>query len=229
MQTLDDLIAESVSAALNSDSIRIKVQAAAAAAITEAIKDAFGYSGPFRKQIKEAVEKVLPSVSTDDFIDFAAATREIIQTRLASLANETAKQHIQSMLDDMLPGESVIELSELKKEFARYVAELRNQESGCHCDEDDESSVDFYWEVERSIDSTMKQYWYIHCSADEDSSKYSSKNFILRMREDDDGLSECWSVNMNNEEIKATMFAGPHFGWIAKLYRLKTGLLKVRK
>lgn len=228
-QSLDTLVSEAITNAINSDAIAKKVQASAEKAITETIDAAFGYNSPFRDGIKKAIGQVLPIANADDVATFGNAVREIIQQRLSRLASETAEAHLAKVIDDLLPESPVVTMKELRE---AYVDKLKEQATwaDCHCDESDEDP-EYTWQIDTG--KSNDKYWDLWMSSEPDASRYSGKDLVvLRFRPVDDGsgLQQCWHARVDGHDCKAgSLFSGPLFGFDAMVFRLATGIAKLQK
>jgi hypothetical protein len=227
--SLDDLIADSIRNALQSDSIKKRVQEAADKAISDAISGAFGYSSPFRKGIEEAIREILPIPRAQDLAVFADATRELLQRRLATVASETAKTHLEEVIEKILPSDPVITLKELEEAYKDKLMDENRDE--CSCDD----YVAYTWEIEQ--DSThhiesMRRYWDLYFAPTEDESRYGSKTQTLRFKptEANPELHECWTTSgFDKQQLGKTMFVGPLYGFDLMVWRLATGTAKLKK
>ena len=226
--SLDSLITDAISNALASESIAKKVQAAAEKAVAESIDAAFGYNSKFRIGIQEAIKSVLPATTADDLGGFANAVRVVIQQRLVNLASKTAEEHLGSVLDALLPESSVITIDELKSE---YLDKLKSDASlsDCTCDEGDDD-FEFAWNIEQA---SHGRYWDLWMSPESDASRYSGKDVVaLRFRPfgESPDLHECWNASFGRHEIqKNSLFIGSLHGFDAMVFRLATGIAKLRK
>lgn len=231
--SLDKLVEESVKRALCSSAIAQQVEKAAEKAISESIESAFSYGSEFRKGIKRVVGQILPIVSATDLATFSHAIRHLIEKRLENLASETAAEHVSEVLNAVLPDKSVITIDELKSSYIEKLKWNASKDSDgyeCHCD-DDEAEIEFAWNVEKS-QSSCKDYWDLWMSPDPDSSRYGGKDVVtLRFKAIDgmDGLHECWSANAGYGDIGVkSLFSGPLYGFDALVFRLGTGLAKLK-
>jgi len=226
-QSLDVLVKNAINNAICSESIVLKVQAAADKAITEAIDSAFGYNSEFRKGITEAIKSSLPIVDATDLATFANAVRSVLQQRLANAAFDTAREHLNEVLEKLLPEHSVISIDNLKSE---YLDKVREDASRGHCDEE-EDDPEITWVVEPSKDSS--KYWDLWMSPEEDAQRYGGKDVvILRFRpvEGSTGLHECWHASVGGKDrLVNSLFEGPLYGFDAMVFRLATGTAKLQK
>lgn len=226
--TLDDLIADSIRNALNSDAIKQRVEAAADKAIGEAISNAFGYSSPFRKGVEESIKAVLPVIEARDVASFAVAARELIMRRLDTLASETAKAHLEEVITQILPDAPVISMKEFEEAFVEKI--MRESSDGCDC-HGEEYEPPYTWEIEKS---STAGYWDLVYSAKEDARRYDSTTGTMRFREsrENPGLQECWMVSDTEMPKGANgripMFTGPLYGFDLMVWRLGTGTAKLR-
>lgn len=226
--SLDSLVSEAIANALTSESIAKRVQLAAEKAVGESIDSAFGYGSKFRKGIEDAVRQVLPLPDADDLAIFSNAVRVLIQRRLATLASETAAEHVGKVLEKLLPDGAEITMKELRE---AYVEKLKSESSrsDCSCDEGD-YEPEYTWTEE--IGSHGK-YWDLWMSSEEDASRYSGKDVItLRFRPVDTSpdLYECWNAHVGRTDMQlSSLFMGPLFGFDAMVFRLATGIAKLKK
>jgi hypothetical protein len=225
--TLDDLIAESIRNAISSDSIQAKVEAAADKAISEAISNAFGYSSPFRKGVEETIKSILPIPRAEDLARFADATRELLQRRLSTIANDTAKQHLEEVIEKILPDNPIVTFDELKEAFEEKCKD-EIQTSSCECRED--YDLEYTWEIERSSSTYSKDYWDLIVSSEPDASRYGGKSQSLRFKAVDGttDLFECWCAD-GFDGAKGKIFYGPLYGFDLMVWRLASGLAKLKK
>jgi histone H3/H4 len=158
VQTLDELIKRGIQNAIQSQAILEAVQKHAEKAVSEAVRSAFDYGSEFRKGIESAIREVLPVIKAEELAQFSVAVREVIQRRLGNLANATAKQHLDEMLQKILPESAEITLEELEQQFKAKVKDSR-REPGCHCDDDDEESLEYTWNIDNSQSSVCDGYW----------------------------------------------------------------------
>lgn len=225
---MDSLVQDAIKNALQAPAIKERVQKAAEKAIAEAIDSAFDYRSAFRESIKNAVTEVLPTVNATDLATFAHATKEVIQRRLANLALDTAKAHVDEMLESILPESKVIGLKELR---GAYVEKIRRSSHGCHCDDEyDDEPSDFTWKIEKS--TTVDGYFHLWMSSEEDVSQYSigkDKISLSFTKPDADGLHECYHVVAGRDELEVrSLFVGSLYGFDAMLFRLATKQSKLR-
>ncbi len=225
-QSLDTLVSEAITNAINSDAIAKKVQAAAEKAITETIDAAFGYNSMFRDGIKKAINHVLPIANADDLAVFGNAVREILQQRLSRLASETAEAHLAKVIDDLLPESPVITMAELREAFVDKLKEEASR-ADCHCDESDDD-LEFAWNIDQG---SHDKYWDLWMSPDEGSSRYDKDVITLRFRPiDGTDLHQCWSANAGRHAEKLpSLFSGPLYGFDAMVFRLATGIANLKK
>lgn len=229
VQSLDVLVKNAINNAICSEAIVLKVEAAANKAITEAIEAAFGYSSEFRKGITEAIKSALPIVDVTDLATFANAVRSALQQRLANAASDTAREHLNEVLEKLLPEHSVISIDDLKSE---YIDKIKDKASSGHCDcEEEQDDPEITWVVEPSRDSS--KYWDLWMSPEADASRYGGKDVvILRFRpvEGSNGLHECWHASVGGKDrLVDSLFAGPLYGFDAMVFRLATGTAKLQK
>lgn len=226
-QSLDTLVSEAITNAINSDAIAKKVQAAAEKAIAETIDAAFGYNSMFRDGIKKAIGQVLPIANADDVAVFGNAVREILQQRLTRLASETAEAHLAKVIDDLLPESPVVTLKDLKE---AYVDKLKEEATrhDCHCDESGDDP-DFTWQIDQG---SHDKYWDLWMSPEPYASRYGGKDLItLRFRPvGDSDLHQCWHASLGGHDCKVgSLFSGPLYGFDAMVFRLATGIAKLQK
>ena len=196
--SLDAVVADAVTKALSSESIGNRVQMAAEKAVGEAIENAFGYRGPFRESVKQAIEKVLPLVSSDDLTTFAHAVDSVVKQRLTTLANETAEKYVGELMDNMLPKDPVITLADLREAYVESVREKGRDDCDCH-DYDDEP--DITWEIEES--DTLGVYFHLWFADTADVSRYSSESSWMAFRTDEEtGLAECYAVTISGKQMQ---------------------------
>lgn len=228
--SLDGLIQDSIRNSLNSEKLAKKVQDAADKAVSDAIESAFGYGSPFRKGVEAAIKQVLPIVDATDLAQFATATREVLQRRLANLASETAKEHLGELLDALCPEKPVITMAELRSEYIEKLREDASSSDHCHCEDIEDDDLEFTWEVERSGSGITGTYWDLVIAPKPDSYRYDKSTVMLRFRDKEDGLSECWSVAVGKEaEAIKSIFSGPLRGFDAMVFRLATGTAKLQR
>ena len=101
--------------------------------MSESIDAAFGYNSEFRKGIAKAIEEVVPIPKADDLALFANAVREVLQRRLANLASDTAREHLDELLKKILPDSREIAIDELKK---AYIDKIKSEASREYDDEE---------------------------------------------------------------------------------------------
>jgi hypothetical protein len=219
--SLEELIANSVRNALNAEAIQERVQAAATKAVEESIDSAFRYNSEFRKSITTAVETVLPTVDATMLARFAHAAREVIQNRLGNLANETAKAHVDEVLNKILPDSTVITFKDLKEAYQEKIRDQRAIDD-CSCVEDE----DFDWLCEIDQSGTVSGYWHVTFGPDEGQT-YSSDNvrlaFCPKDRDSSNSLYECYNVNGGDPQNFTSLFVGALYGFDAMVFRLATG------
>lgn len=226
--SLDSLVSEAIANALTSESIAKRVQLAAEKAVGESIDSAFGYGSKFRKGMEEAIRDVLPITKTDDLAVFANAVRVLIQRRLATLASETAAEHVGKVLDKLFPAGTDITIKELRE---AYVEKLKSNasHSDCSCDEGD-YEPEYTWNEETGDHS---KYWDLWMSPEVDAARYSGKDVIaLRFRPvgDSPDLHECWNAHVGRTDMQlSSLFMGPLFGFDAMVFRLATGTARLKK
>lgn len=226
--TLDALVGEAIANALTSESIAKRVQVAAEKAVGEAIDSAFSYGSKFRKGIEESIKQVLPITDADDLAVFGNAVRVLIQRRLATLASETASEHLKGVLDHLFPDGRDVTMKELRK---AYIEKLKSEasRSDCSCDEGD-YEPEYTWKEETG---SHGKYWDLWMSAEDDASRYSGKDVItLRFRPVDGAidLHECWNASVGRTDMQlSSLFMGPLFGFDAMVFRLATGTARLRK
>lgn len=224
-QTLDSLIQASITSVMTSESIAKKVYAAADKAVSDSIDAAFGYNSEFRKSIQKAIGEVLPITRTDDLAGFSHAVRTLIQKRLASLASETAAEHVGKIIESLLPEGTTISMEDLKE---AYEDKLKSQASfsDCHCEDSDD--IAFAWNIERA---STGEYWDLWLSPEEDASRYDKGVITLRFRPvvGDSSLHECWHASAGGSDMHInSLFIGPLYGFDAMVFRLGTGLAKLK-
>lgn len=219
-QTIESLVAESIENVLKSDAISEKIKGAAESAIESAIREAFGHGSRFRKSLREKIDQAIPIVDVDELSWFSNAVMVVIRERLSRLSDETARVHVGKVLDELIPNSSVIELKDLKVRFSEKVKWDAMIEAHGDCDD-----MDFLWREEKSEKS---DYWDLLISTDPDAGPFDKETIRMRFRpsSDDHSIHECWHVN---REYSGTLFAGPLFGFDAMLFRLATGISKLRK
>lgn len=227
--SLNDLVAESVEAALRSEAVAEKIKTAAEKAISESITEAFNYRSEFRKNITDTIQQVLPVVNATDLACFANSVRLVIQSRLANLANETARVHIDELLERLLPDNPVITMKELREEFKESI---RDSSDACDC-EGEGYEPEFLWSVIRDSGSLLGNYWDLVVSKDPEAGRYDNNSITFRFRDLESGLAECWHINgdgySHREGQKAnSLFAGPLRGFDAMAFRLGTGIAKLK-
>lgn len=224
-QSLDGLVEQSIQNAIQSGTVAEKVQKAAEEAIESAISAAFGYRSEFRKGIEAAITQVLPVVNVTDLANFTNATRNVIQQRLGSLASETAEAHLGEVLDQLLPDEPVITLEQLREAFDDKVRSDASMED-CSCE--DPGDIDITWEIEES--GRLSDYWDLVCAPEPDTSRYCGTVTVLRFKlvEGTSDLHECWHVSDRKTEGHS-LYAGPLYGFDAMVFRLATGVAKLKK
>lgn len=148
------------------------------------------------------------------------------QRRLANLASETAAEHLNSVLNALLPGSTVITIDELKE---AYVDKLKSEDSRSDCNCEEEYEPEFAWNIDYE---NHDKYWNLWMSPDESASRYSGKDVIvLRLKpvKESDNLHECWHVSMDgNDKLAGSLFAGPMYGFDAMVFRLATGMAKLK-
>lgn len=229
-QSLDVLVKNAINNAICSESVVLKVQAAADKAITEAIDSAFGYNSEFRKGITEAIKSALPIVDATDLATFANAVRSVLQQRLANAASDTARVHLNEVLEKLLPEHSVISIDDLKSEYIDKIRDNASTRDHCDCDEE-QDDLEITWVVEPSKDSC--KYWDLWMSPEEDAHRYGGKDVvILRFRpvEGSVGLHECWHASVGGKDrLVDSLFQGPLYGFDAMVFRLATGTAKLQK
>lgn len=227
-QSLDSLVKAAINDAITSENIAARVKASAEKAIAESIDAAFGYNSDFRKGISKAIAEVIPIAKTDDLAVFANAVREVLQRRLANLAADTAREHLDSVLEKLLPESGIITIDELKK---AYIEKIKSEESSsdCSCEEYD-GDPDITWQVDKG---SHDKYWDLWMSPEEDASRFGGKDVIaLRFRNVDncpEDIHECWNATAGgSDKLVGSLFAGPLYGFDAMVFRLATGTAKLR-
>jgi hypothetical protein len=227
-QSLDSLVKSAINDAITSENIAAKVKASAEKAVAESIDAAFGYNSDFRKGISKAIAEVVPMPKADDLSVFANAVREVLQRRLANLASDTAREHLDSVLEKLLPESGFITIDELK---AAYIDKVKSEESrsDCSCEEYD-GDPEITWQIDKG---NHDKYWDLWMSPEGDASRYSGKDVIaLRFRNTGDDLEDvyqCWNATVGgNEKLVGSLFAGPLYGFDAMVFRLATGTAKLK-
>jgi len=226
--SLNDLVAESVEAALKSEAVAEKIKVAAEKAISESITEAFNCRSEFRKNITDTIQEVLPVVNATDLACLANSVRLVIQSRLANLANETARVHIDELLERLIPDNPVITMEELREEFKDSI---RESSDVCDC-EDEGHEPEFLWSVVRGS-GALGNYWDLVVSKDPEAGRYDRDTITFRFRDLEPGVAECWHINGNGyskrEGQKAnSLFVGPLRGFDAMAFRLGTGIAKLK-
>lgn len=226
--SLNELVAESVEAALKSEAVAEKIKVAAEKAISESITEAFNYRSEFRKNITDTIQEFLPVVNATDLACFANSVRLVIQSRLANLANETARVHIDELLERLIPDNPVITMEELREEFKDSI---RESSDVCDC-EDEGHEPEFLWSVVRDS-GALGNYWDLVVSKDPEAGRYDRDTITFRFRDLESGVAECWHIDGNGysqrEGQKAnSLFAGPLRGFDAMAFRLGTGIAKLK-
>lgn len=226
--SLNDLVAESVEAALRSEAVAEKIKTAAEKAISESITEAFNYRSEFRKNITDTIQQVLPVVNANDLACFANSVRLVIQSRLANLANETARVHIDELLERLLPDNPVITMEELREEFKDSI---RDSSDVCDC-EDEGHEPEFLWSVVRDS-GVLDNYWDLVVSKDPEAGRYDKDTITFRFRDLESGFAECWHINGNGYSQREgqkvnSLFAGPLRGFDAMAFRLGIGIAKLK-
>jgi hypothetical protein len=225
---LDKLVSDAVQSALTSEAIQAKVQAAAAKAVSEAIDSAFGYSSPFRKSLQESIAGVLPIVREQDLATFTHAVREVVKTRLQTVAHDTAAMHVGKAIDDLLPDEPVIYLEDLRESYADYLRQ--EAEGGCHCDGDYEPEHTFEVDKPDWSDKTRFVYFAEESGRDQYDACVSCLAFSLV-----GDVGRCYHAQLIekkdaryrvSEDVRQ-LFAGPLYGFHSMLFRLATGLAEL--
>lgn len=227
-QSLDSLVKAAISDAITSDNIAARVKASSEKAIAESIDAAFGYNSDFRKGISKAIAEVIPIAKADDLAVFANAVREVLQRRLANLAADTAREHLDSVLEKLLPESGIITIDELKK---AYIEKIKSEESSsdCSCEEYD-GDPDITWQIDKG---SHGKYWDLWMSPEEDASRFGGKDVIaLRFRNVDncpEDIHECWNATVGgSDKLVGSLFAGPLYGFDAMVFRLATGTAKLK-
>lgn len=220
--SLNDLVAESVEAALRSEAVAEKIKVAAEKAISESITEAFNYRSEFRKNITDTIQEVLPVVNATDLACFANSVRLVIQSRLANLANETARVHIDELLEKLIPDNPVITMEELREEFKDSIRDC----------EDKDHEPEFLWSVVRDS-GALGNYWDLVVSKDPEAGRYDKDTITFRFRDLESGFAECWHINGNGYSQREgqkvnSLFAGPLRGFDAMAFRLGTGIAKLK-
>lgn len=231
--SLDGLIQDSIRNVLSSDKLVAQVERAAEKAVSEAIESAFSWNSPFRKGINEAVLAVLPVVDVTDIANFANAVQVVIRQRLANLADDTVKTHVEPLLDKLFPNAPLITMAELKEAYIEKVKSNLRDSRECHCDDedDDEEDPEITWEIDYgSSGSTIRNYWDLILAPEAETRRYDPKAVALRFKDLESGLSECWHVSNGGTEQKfGSLFNGPLHGFDAMVFRLATGTAKLQK
>ena len=229
-QTIDGLIKQAVHDAIQSPDLIKQVRKAANEAVQSAINSAFGYNSDFREGITETVKRALPTVQVDDLANFSNACREVIQRRLSNLANETAADNLNRVLERILPSEPVITMKELRD---AYREKQSRGECRCHDSEYPEEYDEFKWEIDDSdMESSTGHYWDLRIAPKLDASSYYGDSMLLRFRElkETPGLSECWAAEVGKKGDKiGSLFMGALFGFDAMVFRLATSTAKMKR
>lgn len=222
-QTLDSLVKQSIERAITSDAIKERVQAATDRAVSESIDSVFSYNSDFRNGIKKAIAAALPTVDVTDLACLSHSVRHLVQKRLATLASETAAEHVEKVLIDLLPEGNVISIKQLKEAYEEKLRGLAIDDE-CHCD--DKRELVYSWNVEHSRSGGHFDLW---VSPHEDASRYGGKDVVtLRFKPAEDGLYECWNANAGYGDIGVnSLFVGPLYGFDAMVFRLGTRLAKL--
>ncbi len=220
-QSLDSLVTSAISDALTSENIAAKVKASAEKAVSESIDAAFGYNSEFRKGIAKAIAEVVPIPKADDLALFANAVREVLQRRLANLASDTAREHLDELLKKILPDSREIAIDELKK---AYIDKIKSEASREYDDEE------ITWKIDKG---NHDKYWDLWMSPEDGASRYSGKDVVaLRFRNVEgaaDDIHECWHASVGgNDKLVGSLFSGPLYGFDAMVFRLATGTAKLK-
>lgn len=224
-QTLDSLVKQSIERAITSDAIKERVQAATDKAVSESIDSVFSYNSDFRNGIKKAIAAALPTVDVTDLACLSHSVRHLIQKRLATLASETAAEHVGKVLGDLLPEGNVIAIKQLKEAYEEKLRGLAIDEE-CYCEIRNE--LVYSWNIERSSLGSGG-YFDLWMSPHEDASRYGGKDVVtLRFKPVGDGLYECWNANAGYGDVGVnSLFVGPLYGFDAMVFRLGTRLAKL--
>ncbi len=226
---LDTLVSEAIRNALNSDSIKERVQKAADKAVDEAIESAFSYSSQFRKQLKANIEQVIPLTNVNDVAVFAHAVRELLQRRLQNLANETAEKHLAEVFEMCIPDDPIITMEDFKKAYIKKLKEEASRESHCECEEIEDDEIEYTWEHEQDKHTLFERYSHLYFGPKSCLGQYDRETSSLSLKKSDADptLLECYYYRHDGKETKL-MFAGPLHGFDALVFRLATGLAKLK-
>ena len=157
------------------------------------------------------------------------ALRLVIQSRLANLANETARVHVDELLERLLPDNPVITMEDLKEAFKESV---RDSSDACDC-ESEGYEPEFLWDVVRDASSSLQNYWDLVVSKDPEAGRYDKDTIVFRFRDLESSLAECWHISGNGYSKREgqtanSLFAGPLRGFDAMAFRLGTGIAKLK-
>ncbi len=224
-QTLDSLMRQSITDALQADRLLVTCRNAAEKAIDQAISDAFNYSSPFLKMIKQAVAQSLPIVDVDELAVFTDAVRQVVQKRLANMADETARRQMDIVLEKLLPDATVITMKDFHE---AYIAKVRDKHSidNCEC-VDSDHEPEHTWTIKKS--KNVDGYWDLNIADSEDADRYGKNSISLRFNSGGEpDLHKCWYARVGtSDQLAGSIFCGPLYGFDAMLFRLYTGTAKL--
>lgn len=186
METLEQAIARIVDEKLNDGTVERIVSEKLEEAISGAMNDVFGWNGKGKEELRKRIQDIMvPAIEKHDFnrylVKMDAVLTEIINnTNLAD--NERILENFKKLMKE--PDYKEIKLSDIFKEYCKYVAENVNTDN-LEVYTDDTPS---YQLVNAVVDVECTGY------------TYYQERTVHMMCEEDDGLEICFRLHRWNDE-----------------------------
>lgn len=208
---IEQIVAESVAAALAPEKIQPIIQKNLDEAVKDAITEQFSWRSPFREMLKEKLAGVMPT-DIDDLARYGDLVVKSVKGMLAESQQQAIRQTIEEKLASMLkPLPSSMKLSELIAKLTEHFADSYEREGSL--------SPTFHAEEPDATNG----YWDFCADPRSDVSKYGC---AIKMRFDKEGT--CWSLKMEDRDAKA-LILGPSFAADALVLNLYTGGIKIER
>lgn len=209
---IEQIVAESVAAALAPEKIQPIIQANLDKAVKDAIEDQFSYRSPFRELLKAKLAGVMPT-DIDDLARYGDLVVKSVKGMLAESQQQAIRQTIEEKLENMLkPLPASMKLSELIGKLTEHFAESHRRENS--------SRPTFIIDQPEWVSDGG---WYLYADPNEDVSKYGCA-FKMNFR----GDGTCWGVEVEDKETKK-LIIGPAFAADALVLNLYTGGIKIER
>lgn len=226
---IDQMVIEAVNNALTSESVKAAISKAATDMVTRTVQELLSNYGPVCKPLREGLEQAIPILVDDmQFANFGNIIREVIKRRTANIAEAAAVRQLDEVFDRLLGGNvAVVTLEDIADAFREDYKQAK----------DGNGEQYFTMSLEKS--GSTVGYYDLRIDPREGRDEYGSK-YVIRCREADQhksadeitgerGLLEVWHVTIGDKEYTSSLFTGPLFNFDAILFRLFTGMVKIRR